>query len=116
HPALAAHPRPRRGLVLGGGGGLPVREILRYPAVESVTLVDLDAEVTRLFADNPLLASVNAGALRDPRVRVVNADAFVWLADTPETFDVAIVDFPDPHNFSLGKLYSPTFPRLVPPR
>jgi spermidine synthase len=113
HPALAAHPRPRRVLVLGGGDGLAVREILRYPAVESVTLVDLDAEVTRLFADNPLLASVNAGALRDGRVRVVNADAFVWLAATAETFDAAIVDFPDPHNFSLGKLYSRTFYRVL---
>jgi spermidine synthase len=113
HPALSAHPSPRRVLVLGGGDGLAVREILRYPTVESVTLVDLDAQVTRLFADNPLLTAVNAGALRDPRVRVVNADAFVWLADTPETFDVAIVDFPDPHNFSLGKLYSRTFYRVL---
>jgi spermidine synthase len=113
HPALAAHPHPRRVLVLGGGDGLAVREILRYPVVERVTLVDLDPEMTRLFTHNPLLASVNAGALRDPRVRVVNADAFVWLADTAETFDVVIADFPDPHNFSLGKLYSRTFYRVL---
>ena len=113
HPALATHPRPRRVLVLGGGDGLAVREILRYPAVEQVTLVDLDSEMTRLFTANPLLATVNAGALRDPRVRVVNADAFVWLADVGETFDVVIADFPDPHNFSLGKLYSRTFYRVL---
>ena len=113
HPALAAHPAPRRVLVLGGGDGLAVREIVKYPAVERVTLVDLDAAMTRLFTDNPLLAAVNAGALRDPRVRVVNADAFVWLADTRETFDVIVVDFPDPHNFSLGKLYSRTFYRVL---
>jgi spermidine synthase len=113
HPALATHPRPRRVLVLGGGDGLAVREILRYPAVERVTLVDLDSEMTRLFTANPLLATVNAGALRDPRVRVVNADAFVWLADAGETFDVVIADFPDPHNFSLGKLYSRTFYRVL---
>jgi spermidine synthase len=113
HPALAAHPHPRRVLVLGGGDGLAVREILRYPAVERVTLVDLDPEMTRLFTDNPLLATVNAGALRDPRVRVVNADAFVWLADTGQRFDVVIADFPDPHNFSLGKLYSRTFYRVL---
>jgi spermidine synthase len=113
HPAMAAHPRPRRVLVLGGGDGLAVREVLRYAAVERVTLVDLDAEMTRLFADNPLLAAVNAGALRDPRVRVVNADAFVWLAGTRETFDVVLADFPDPHNFSLGKLYSRTFYRVL---
>jgi spermidine synthase len=113
HPALAAHPAPRRVLVLGGGDGLAVREVLRYPTVERVTLVDLDPEMTRLFTDNPLLAAVNAGALGDPRVRVVNADAFVWLAETRETFDVALVDFPDPHNFSLGKLYSRTFYRVL---
>jgi spermidine synthase len=113
HPALAAHPRPRRVLVLGGGDGLAVREILRYPGVETVTLVDLDPEMTRLFSDNALLAGLNGGALRDPRVRVINTDAFVWLGQTRETFDVAIVDFPDPHNFSLGKLYSRSFYRLL---
>src|SRR5262245_33497821 len=113
HPALAAHPNPRRVLVLGGGDGLAVREILRYPGVESVTLVDLDAEVTRLFSDNPLLTGLNRGALRDPRVRVVNADAFVWLAGVRDVFDVVVADFPDPHNFSLGKLYSRTFYRTL---
>jgi spermidine synthase len=100
-------------LVLGGGDGLAVREILKYAAVERVTLVDLDPEMTRLFADNPLLTAVNGRALSDPRVRIVNADAFVWLADSRDLFDVVIADFPDPHNFSLGKLYSRTFYRVL---
>jgi spermidine synthase len=113
HPAMASHVAPRRVLVLGGGDGLAVREVVKYPAVEQVTLVDLDAEMTRLFADNPLLTGVNDGALRNPRVRVVNADAFVWLTETRETFDVVIVDFPDPHSFSLGKLYSRSFYRVL---
>jgi spermidine synthase len=113
HPALASHPAPRRVLVLGGGDGLAVREVLRYPGVAAITLVDLDPEMTRLFSDNPLLVSMNGGALRDPRVRVVNADAFVWLDRERERFDVAIADFPDPHNFSLGKLYSRSFYRLL---
>lgn len=113
HPALASHPAPRHVLVLGGGDGLAVREVLKHGAVERVTLVDLDPEMTRLFSENPLLTSVNAGALGDARVRVVNADAFVWLAATPERFDVVIADFPDPHNFSLGKLYSRTFYRVL---
>src|SRR2546425_1127220 len=102
-----------RVLVLGGGDGLAAREILRYPTVASITLVDLDAEMTRLFAGNPLLRELNGGALDDGRLRVVNADAFIWLQASRETFDVAIVDFPDPHNFSLGKLYSRTFYRLL---
>ncbi len=114
HPALAAHPAPRRVLVLGGGDGLAVREILRYPAVAAVTLVDLDPEMTRLFSDNALLAGLNGGALRDARVRVVNADAFVWLEhEAAGRFDVVIADFPDPHNFSLGKLYSRSFYRVL---
>jgi spermidine synthase len=113
HPAVAAHPRPRHVLVLGGGDGLAVREILKYETVERVTLVDLDPEMTRLFSDNPLLTAVNGGALGDPRVRVVNADAFVWLTETRDLFDVVIADFPDPHNFSLGKLYSRTFYRVL---
>ncbi|HTO11042.1 MAG TPA: polyamine aminopropyltransferase, partial [Candidatus Binatia bacterium] len=113
HPVLAAHPAPRRVLILGGGDGLAAREVLRYPAVASVTLVDLDGEMTRLFADNAMLRALNGGALADPRVRVINADAFVWLQAARETFDVAVVDFPDPHNFSLGKLYSRTFYRLL---
>jgi spermidine synthase len=100
-------------LVLGGGDGLAVREILRYPAVQSVTLVDLDSEVTRLFTDNPLLAGLNGGALRDPRVRIVNADAFAWLTSVRDAFDVVVADFPDPHNYSLGKLYSRSFYRTL---
>jgi spermidine synthase len=113
HPALASHPRPRRVLVLGGGDGLAVREVLKHAAVERVTLVDLDPEMTRLFAENPLLTAVNARALSDPRVRIVNADAFVWLVDAREIFDAVIADFPDPHSFSLGKLYSRTFYRVL---
>ena len=113
HPVLAAHPAPRKVLILGGGDGLAAREVLRYPAVASVTLVDLDGEMTRLFTGNDMLRGLNGGALADPRVRVINADAFIWLQAARETFDVAIVDFPDPHNFSLGKLYSRTFYRLL---
>jgi spermidine synthase len=66
--------------------------------------------MTRLATENPMLSGLNRNALRDPRVRVVNEDAFVWLSRPPlDLFDVAIVDFPDPHNFSLGKLYTRHF-------
>jgi spermidine synthase len=113
HPALGAIPHPRRVLVLGGGDGLAVREILKYPTVESVTLVDLDPAMTRLFSGNPALARLNSGSLRDPRVHVTNADAFVWLENDAESFDFAVVDFPDPTNYSLGKLYTTAFYRLL---
>jgi spermidine synthase len=113
HPALAAVPGARRALVLGGGDGLAVREILKYPGVESVTLVDLDPEMTRLFAEHPLLVGLNAGSLRSPRVRIVNADAFPWLEENTDVFDFVAVDFPDPTNYSLGKLYTTAFYRLL---
>nr|WP_240635974.1 polyamine aminopropyltransferase [Caldimonas tepidiphila] len=113
HPAMAAHGAPRRVLVLGGGDGLAVREILKYPGVERVTLVDLDANVTRLFAAQPLLRELNGDALRSPKVEVVNADAFQWLEQPHEPWDVIVIDFPDPSNFSLGKLYTTTFYQRV---
>ncbi len=113
HPGLAAIPGVRRVLVLGGGDGLAVREILRYPSVESITLVDLDPEMTRLFSTHFLLVRLNGGSLTAPRVRIINADAFPWLEQTAEMFDFAVVDFPDPTNFSLGKLYTTAFYRML---
>ena len=113
HPGLSAVTGARRVLVLGGGDGLAVREILKYPNVESVTLVDLDPEMTRLFSTNPMLTRLNGGSLKAPRVRVINEDAFPWLDENSEMFDFAVVDFPDPTNFSLGKLYSRSFYRLL---
>ena len=61
HPGLAALPGARRVLVLGGGDGLAVREILKYPSVEQITLVDLDPEMTKLFSTNPVLVELNQG-------------------------------------------------------
>lgn len=125
HPAFAAReqlgPRPaRRVLVLGGGDGLAIREVLRYPAVDTIDLVDLDPEMTRLFRETPVLAAINAESLADPRVTVHNADAMRWLeqrrsgeAGPLEPWDVIVIDLPDPNNLSLGKLYTRSFYRLV---
>jgi spermidine synthase len=113
HPGLSALPGARRVLVLGGGDGLAVREILKYPSVQSITLVDLDAEMTRLFATHPLLTRLNQGALTSPRLKVINADAFVWLDENTESYDFIVVDFPDPNNYGVGKLYTTTFYRLL---
>jgi spermidine synthase len=109
HPALAAHGAPRKVAVLGGGDGMAVREVLRHPGVESITLVELDPNMTRLFSTHETLARLNGSALSSPKVRIVNADAFGWLQQTDEMFDVIIVDFPDPTNFSIGKLYTSSF-------
>ena len=113
HPGLATLPGAKRVLVLGGGDGLAVREILKYPQVESVTLVDLDPAMTRLFSTAPPLRKLNEEALQSPKVRIVNADALQWLEGSDELFDFVVVDFPDPSNFAIGKLYSAAFYRLL---
>ncbi len=114
HPGLSARPVARRVLVLGGGDGLAVREVLRYPGVEHVDLVDLDAGMTSLFSTHPRLTALNGGSLTNSRVRVVNDDAFVWLDRNPaELYDFIIVDFPDPSNYAVGKLYTVSFYRLL---
>ena len=115
HPAFAAFGKEaKRILVLGGGDGLAVREVLKYGSVESVTLVDLDPMMTQISKSVPALGELNKNSLSDARVSVVNNDAFVWLDQTDAApFDVAIVDFPDPNNFALGKLYTTRFYNLL---
>lgn len=123
HPAFAAREQlsdapARRALILGGGDGLALRELLRYPQLEHVDLVDLDPRMTELFRDEPKLAALNAGSLADARVQVHNADAMIWLENLrgeagARPWDIVIVDLPDPNNLSLGKLYTVAFYRLV---
>jgi spermidine synthase len=115
HPAFAAAARREEVLVLGGGDGLAVREALRHPEVRQVTLVDIDPAMTALAVDVPMVRELNRGALLDPRVQVVNEDAMAWLAGLPaeRRFDVVLVDFPDPNTFSVGKLYTTRFYRLL---
>ncbi|MCZ8404046.1 polyamine aminopropyltransferase [Achromobacter xylosoxidans] len=105
-PGLQALPWARNVLVLGGGDGLAVREILKYRHVEHVTLVDLDPAMTGLFSRSEPLTKLNQGSLTDPRVTVINDDAGRWLESHAEVYDFIVVDFPDPSNFGLGRLYS----------
>ena len=113
HPGLQSLRAPKDVLVLGGGDGLAVREILKYGSVNTVTLVDLDAEMTKLFKSQEILTRLNNGSLNSPKVKIINADAFVWIKDNRRKFDFIVVDFPDPSNFSLGKLYTNTFYRFL---
>jgi spermidine synthase len=113
HPALSSVQQLKHVLVLGGGDGLAVREVLRYPSVESITLVDLDPKMTGLFSTQDMLIRINRSSLLHKKVRIVNEDAFLWLKENNRLFDAVVVDFPDPSNFSIGKLYSTTFYRLL---
>lgn len=110
HPAMAAAKHPAQVLILGGGDGLAIREVLRWEEVRRVVLVDLDPAVTELFSGNEALAELNGGALRDPRVEVVHGDAVRYLQDAADRFDVIVMDLPDPNDAQLARLYSlPTF-------
>jgi spermidine synthase len=112
-PALGRVAHPNHVLILGGGDGLAAREVLKEPKVKSVTLVDLDPEMTQLFRQTPMLKQLNAGSLSSNRVQVINADAFRWIRTSKKLYDVIIIDFPDPTEFSLGKLYTDIFYREV---
>lgn len=107
HPAMNG-PRARV-LVLGGGDGLATREVLRYPGVRRVDVVELDAGVVRLARRDPALAALNAHAFDDPRVHVTAADAFRLLRGARAAYDVVISDLPDPGITASTKLYSQEF-------
>lgn len=109
HPAMGSHQSPKQVLILGGGDGMAAREVLKYPQVESIKLVDLDPALTNLFQKQEAFQRLNDNSLSNRKVEIINKDAFVWLRTCKDKYDVVVVDFPDPNNFSLGKLYSDSF-------
>jgi spermidine synthase len=113
HPGLSRIASAKNVLVFGGGDGMAVREILKYPQVEKITLVDLDKSVTELFKSNESLTDLNKSSLLSRKVEVINEDAFVWIRSQTSTYDFIVIDFPDPSNYSLGKLYTTSFYREV---
>ncbi|MFT7236968.1 MAG: spermidine synthase [Cyclobacteriaceae bacterium] len=112
HPVMLLHGDVKRVLVLGGGDGAAVREILKYPKVDGITLVDLDPAVTDLARSHEALLNINKNALNHPKVKIINQDGFTFLADLSQKFDVIIADFPDPRTIDLGRLYSLEFYQL----
>lgn len=113
HPVLTHVRRCEKVLVLGGGDGLAVREILKYPSIRKVTLVDLDPKLTGLFKNNPVLTALNNRSFHNPKVHVIHSDAFEWIKQNREQYDAIIIDFPDPSNYAVGKLYTLTFYRYL---
>ncbi|MFD5424847.1 polyamine aminopropyltransferase [Streptomyces sp. NPDC127084] len=99
-----------RVLILGGGDGLAAREVLRHAGVRTVTLVERDPGLVRLARTNPALSELNGKVYRDPRLRVVCADAFDWLRTARAgAYDVVVADLPAPTTPSGTKLYSQEF-------
>jgi spermidine synthase len=113
HPAMISTSSHENILIIGGGDGMALREVLKYGDVKKVSLVDLDSAITTLFRENPMLQKLNNSSFNDKRVRVYNEDAWQFLEDSKEIYDVIIIDLPDPNNVSLGRLYSKSFYTLI---
>lgn len=111
HISMSQAVKKEKALVLGGGDGLAVRELLKYEGTE-ITLVALDERMIPLCRENPNIAALNKDSLKSDRLTIVNADAYQFLEQTKEKFDVIIVDLPGPNNESLNKLYTNIFYRL----
>jgi len=104
---------PRRVLVLGAGDGLLNRELLKYPGIESITLVDIDKKMVDTAKVHPVLSYINKGSLEDSRVEVKIADGYQYVKNTTEKYDAIYIDFPDPADYNLSKLYSREFYHFV---
>ena len=109
HSVMSLTPTPYDVLVLGGGDGCAAREILKYKDNRSITDVDIDPEMIRLAKTHPVLTELNEHSFSDPRVHVVNRDAFTYLENTKDFYDVIIIDLPDPKTVELGRLFSKEF-------
>jgi len=106
--SLAAH--RENVLILGGGDGLAVKELLKYDEVKEITLVDLDKEMINFSKNDPLMTRLNNGSLESDKLNIYNVDALSFLKkNRRQLYDVILVDLPDPNDESLNKLYTKTF-------
>jgi spermidine synthase len=94
HVPLFAHGRAKNSLIVGGGDGGVLREALKHPELESVTLCEIDQSVIDLCREH--FPEVSAGAYENPRTKIVIADGTKFVAETDERFDVIMVDSTDP--------------------
>lgn len=114
HVPLSMQSTPvRRVLLLGAGDGMAVRELLKYPSIQEITLVDLDEKMILLARENRHLSRINQHSLDSSRVNIVIADAFTYLKENRQQYDFIICDLPDPNNISLARLYSKHFYSLM---
>ncbi len=99
-------------LILGGGDGLAVREVLKYDDVKQIELIDLDAEMIRICSTNKNITDINKNSLSSEKLHILNMDAYEYLETNTEKYNLIIVDLPDPNCESLNKLYSNIFYRM----
>jgi len=113
HVPMLSSKHKEKVLILGAGDGLAVREILKYPTVKEIHLVDLDPAMTNLGKNHWLLKKINKDALNSPKVKIFNQDAWEFINKSNDIYDVIIADLPDPNDTGLGKLYTKEFFELA---
>ena len=113
HPVMSIPGAKKNILVLGGGDGLAIREILKYNEVELIHLVDIDPEMTRISRELPMISELNQKSLESSKLKVFNQDAFTFINQPGLLYDRVIIDMPDPHNEALNKLYSREFYTMI---
>jgi spermidine synthase len=112
HPAMVTNGSPERVLIIGGGEGYTLREVLRYSSVREAVMVDIDGELVDLA--RKMLEKIHKRSFEDPRAKIVIMDGFEYVEKTREIFDVAIVDLTDPYGPEIGrKLYTEEFYRKL---
>ena len=109
HPVMLHTKKHENVLIIGGGDGMALREVLKYDDVKKITLVDLDPAMTKLFKEHETLSQLNDNAYDNALVTVVNQDAWKFIETATVLYDVIILDLPDPNNLSLSRLYSKSF-------
>ena len=109
HTAVGVSKGKQSALILGGGDGCIARELLKYPSIEKITLVDLDPTMVEIGKTHPVFKDLNQNALNNPKVTTIPADGFNFLKETNESYDIILADLPDPNNVDLNKLYTKEF-------
>jgi spermidine synthase len=94
HPALTAHNAPKRVLIIGGGDGGSSEEALKHPSVESVTMVEIDADVIEVAKQH--FQAVHNGVFENPKLRVLVEDGMKFVRESQEKFDLVALDLNDP--------------------
>ena len=111
-PAMIAHKNPKKVLILGGGEGATLREVLRHNTVEEVVMIDIDARLVEIC--KKYLPEYSEGAFEDKRVSLISLDALKWLEEHDDKFDVIIADLTDPLPYTPSSgIYSLLFFELL---
>jgi len=113
-PAKMLQGRPGSALILGGGDGLAARNLLKFPNIREIRMVEIDPQMVEFCSTHPVMRKLNEDSFRNPRLKVETTDAREWVARPPvKKYDLAILDFPDPLEPSLENLFSGAFYKQV---